>query len=207
MHQPIPVLDFSYNMLPWRRRIRTCLSRIDLDKVDDPVFKSMNTAPIRQELDNDLDKALWIPNEAIAYSNIQNRISDYMSLLRHSASEVTRNHYHVKLTLLKLAMDEALAGIARRSHIPTWKHYMLELLTAKNRSYERIYFTAEDSNQAFDWLLQAVMSQEEEILDEFKWSVYRLYHHPYNNQSKGIDITREFWDYAYPLAEDPGNLF
>lgn len=212
MHQPIPMLDYSFNMLPWRRRIRVCLGHIDLDKLWDPAFALVDPGPVKDELDVELDQALWSPNQDTAYRSLQQTIATYMKGLRSGTNETTRHRNHIKLLLLQMAMDTALAGVQHRYRIPQWKLYLLEVIRTKGNRRDGVFFTADstcatDHDQAFDWVLQALMSQEDEILDEFKWSVSGLYKCPYNNPNKRIDITQEFWDRVGPLAVNPMSLF
>ena len=212
MYQPIPIFDYSFNMLPWRRRVRWMLNKLDAKLLHDPVVDIVNVRKLKEEIDQELDKVFWNSNANVAWRGMNARIAKYAVLSKEGDDPTTRSNNRVKLEMLKAAMDEAFAGVQQRFRVPQWKMYMLEVVKTGDNVRDSVSFTAEstlatDHTQAFDWVLQAVMDQEDEIMDTFKWSIYRLFKCPYNNLNKRIDITQEFWDYAGPLAENPMNLF
>lgn len=206
MHQPIPILDYSYNALPWRRRIRRCLSLIDVDRIYDSAIAQVNASAVKAELDKELDTAFWSPNSDSAYRNLRELENTCFRNLK-AVSANQRQEASAKSLLLNMALDSAFAGVKHRCMIPRWKTYILELVRVKDGNPDRVFFTAEDNGHAFDWLLQAVLDQEDEILDEFKWGVRRLYHCPRGNPNRKIEITQEFWNHAYPIVEKPTSLF
>lgn len=202
MHQPLPVLDFSYNALKWQRRIRWNLLTFPDRKLRDYIPDGMTDAEVsavKSELDKVLDGIVWHPNASTAYKNLR----DYRETLKENMiNEPNRDKFsrlEFKFNLLTLVLSNSFGGVKKCSGVGHWKMYMVDVRNVKNHATNRITFTAEDDQLAFDWVMEALLSSQEEILDEFKWILVGMYRCPYNNINKKVDITSDFCNVAGPV--------
>ncbi len=203
MRQPLPVLDFSYNALKWQRRIRWNLLTFPDRKLWALLPDGMTdveACEVKGELDKVLDGIVWHPNASTAYKNLRDYRSSLIAEMTNEPNREKFNRLEFKYKLFTLVLSNSFGGVKKHSGIGQWKMYMIDVVNTKDKIMNQVTFTAEDDQLAFDWVMEALLSAQEELFDEFKWSLLGMFRCPYNNIGKRVDITSNFWNVAGPLA-------
>lgn len=196
LHNPLPLIDYTFRDLPWRTRLRRNLALLNLE-AEFPDHSNIDLIFTKDEVDKALDQAFW------EGGNIFNRVR----ALLNGYIQSTDPQDTVKAGMLSKALDITFAGHAKSIHnVNKWRTYAARVAVPRQAPRtELVLFQAESDDMAMDLVLNALLKMEEYKASMpsyiHEWTLVKLFYktddkYYISSSVTDVDLTSLFWEKA-----------